>query len=242
MYSLLVAAAGLGTRMSGELPKALVPWQGRPLIETSISSLAPFADEIVVIVRPEAEPLFMQHMSRDLLHRCRFATQEIASGTSWAVSLGLRECRSSRTIVVWADHVGASRFSSMQVSSLLNRAEVADIVVPIVHRKSPYAYFELQDDGSIFEFRETRRGAQRVEFGWSDCGTFLVRTSSVSKFLGSHLVHDNEPDSNFLSTFSAARDDGLRVETVEMPDLRLTVGINSQEDLHRLSEESWGGS
>jgi len=231
VYSLLVAAAGLGTRMAGNLPKALVPYRGRPLIEASIAGLVSSAAEVVIVARPEAVPHFEQHLSSDLLRKSRFVVQGEAAGTSWAVALGLRECRQPRTFAMWADHVGAGSFTKMQIADLLTRGRQSDIVVPVVYRQDPYAYLEIDADGSISAFFETRRGAARIASGWSDCGTFLLATKRVQGFLEGYLAVNEESDANFLHCFAPAARQGLTVRAMDMGDPELTVGINSQEDL-----------
>ena len=53
-FSVLVMAAGRGTRMRSELPKVLHPVCGRPMVEWVIdAALAAGASEVVCVVRPE---------------------------------------------------------------------------------------------------------------------------------------------------------------------------------------------
>ena len=51
----LVAAAGKGTRLGADLPKAYVSLRGRTLLERSVAAIetAEVADEILVIIHPE---------------------------------------------------------------------------------------------------------------------------------------------------------------------------------------------
>lgn len=53
----LVAAAGKGTRLGADLPKAYVSLRGRTLLERSVAAIetAEVADEIFVIIHPEME-------------------------------------------------------------------------------------------------------------------------------------------------------------------------------------------
>ncbi|MCI6206091.1 MAG: 2-C-methyl-D-erythritol 4-phosphate cytidylyltransferase [Corynebacterium glucuronolyticum] len=53
----LVAAAGKGTRLGADLPKAYVPLRGRTLVERTVTAIetAEVADEILVIVHPDME-------------------------------------------------------------------------------------------------------------------------------------------------------------------------------------------
>lgn len=55
----LVAAAGRGTRLGADIPKAYVPLRGRTLLERSVTAMetSEIVDHIGVIVSPDMEPL-----------------------------------------------------------------------------------------------------------------------------------------------------------------------------------------
>nr|VDG64067.1 2-C-methyl-D-erythritol 4-phosphate cytidylyltransferase [Streptococcus thermophilus] len=55
----LVAAAGRGTRLGADIPKAYVPLRGRTLVERSVAAMetSEIVDHIGVIVSPDMEPL-----------------------------------------------------------------------------------------------------------------------------------------------------------------------------------------
>ena len=55
----LVAAAGRGTRLGAEIPKAYVQLRGRSLLERSVTAMetSEIVDQIGVIVSPDMEPL-----------------------------------------------------------------------------------------------------------------------------------------------------------------------------------------
>ena len=55
----LVAAAGRGTRLGAEIPKAYVQLRGRSLLERSVTAMETSAvvDHIGVLVSPDMEPL-----------------------------------------------------------------------------------------------------------------------------------------------------------------------------------------
>lgn len=58
----LVAAAGRGTRLGADIPKAYVPLRGRTLLERSVTAMetSEIVDHIGVIVSPDMEPLARQ--------------------------------------------------------------------------------------------------------------------------------------------------------------------------------------
>ncbi|HZK31987.1 MAG TPA: 2-C-methyl-D-erythritol 4-phosphate cytidylyltransferase [Corynebacterium sp.] len=72
----VVAAAGRGTRLGAEVPKAFVPLRGRTLVERSVTAMITSAiiDEVIVLVSPD-----MESYARELLTRAGLldATAEI---------------------------------------------------------------------------------------------------------------------------------------------------------------------
>lgn len=51
----VVAAAGQGTRLGAEVPKAYVELGGRTLLERSVATMSQVADHVVVVVSPDME-------------------------------------------------------------------------------------------------------------------------------------------------------------------------------------------
>ncbi|WP_288865776.1 2-C-methyl-D-erythritol 4-phosphate cytidylyltransferase [uncultured Corynebacterium sp.] len=51
----VVAAAGRGTRLGAEVPKAYVELGGRTLLERSVATMSQVADHVVVVVSPDME-------------------------------------------------------------------------------------------------------------------------------------------------------------------------------------------
>ena len=58
----VVAAAGQGTRLGAEVPKAYVELGGRTLLERSVATMSEVVDHIVVVVSPSMEALSLIHI------------------------------------------------------------------------------------------------------------------------------------------------------------------------------------
>jgi bifunctional N-acetylglucosamine-1-phosphate-uridyltransferase/glucosamine-1-phosphate-acetyltransferase GlmU-like protein len=227
--SLVVPAAGLATRMGHRLPKALIETSRGRLIEISTSNLIQYVKEVVVVVAPHQLEQF-QSLVRLLGNIAPvFTIQEIPKGTADAVAIGLRSVTSPVSVVVWADHLGAHYFDLPFVWSLI-RTNSWDIIVPIVYRNSPYAYFSVSPNGKISNFHETRQGAQEVHSGWSDCGVFITRTEALRNAFLKTDTSDSS-DMNFLSLFTRFQEFGLNVQTIRLDNSRLTLGANTQSEI-----------
>lgn len=76
----VVAAAGQGTRLGAEVPKAYVELGGRTLLERSVATMSQVADHVVVVVSPD-----MEARARSAL--AGFAVQFVHGGAERADSI-----------------------------------------------------------------------------------------------------------------------------------------------------------
>lgn len=60
----IVLAGGRGERMGASVNKVLLPLCGRSILLRSISAFIPFADEIIIVSRPEDQPRIRSELSR----------------------------------------------------------------------------------------------------------------------------------------------------------------------------------
>ena len=233
--SLIIPAAGSGTRMGGTIPKALIPAKGMTLVEFATLTLAPLCREIIILVSPSTLDVFKGALPKLQDIDIQYVVQEIPHGTAEAVQIGLNYTDSDFSVIMWADHIGAHFFSPSVLQEYWC-SDTWDIVVPVLHREDPYVYFDIDKDGSIIGFNETRMGATKQAFGWSDCGVFLVRNTVVRSAL-QHLATVTEVEVNFLALFPLLNQLGLRVTTKIVDDHRLTLGANSFEELTMVLNE-----
>jgi bifunctional N-acetylglucosamine-1-phosphate-uridyltransferase/glucosamine-1-phosphate-acetyltransferase GlmU-like protein len=233
--SLIIPAAGSGTRMGGTIPKALVPVNGMTLVEFATLTLMPLCREIIMLVSPSTLDLFKGGLPKIQNIDVQYVVQEIPRGTAEAVQIGLNYADSDFSVIMWADHIGAHFFSPSVLQEFWC-SDTWDVVVPVLYREDPYVYFDIDEDGSVVGFNETRMGATKQAFGWSDCGVFLVRNTVIRSAL-QRLATVAEAEVNFLALFPLLNKMGLRVTTKIVDDHRLTLGANSFEELTMVLNE-----
>ena len=233
--SLIIPAAGSGTRMGGTIPKALVPINGMTLVEFATLTLMPLCREIIMLVSPSTLDVFKGALPKIQNIDVQYIVQEIPRGTAEAVQIGLNYADSDFSVIMWADHIGAHFFSPSVLQEFWY-SDTWDVVVPVLYREDPYVYFDIDEDGSIVGFNETRMGATKQAFGWSDCGVILVRNTVIRSAL-QRLATVAEAEVNFLALFPLLNKMGLRVTTKIVDDHRLTLGANSFEELTMVLNE-----
>lgn len=236
-YSLLIPAAGRGRRMeSSSIPKALVPFKGKALIDWAMSRFLHQAEDVVIVIQEKHKENFTDHFKEKVAKAPLYVFQETPLGTAQAVSIGLNEIKSDWTLLIWGDHVGASQ---LDISSLVSNDSLEDIqfILPLVQRNNPYVYFTYGDNGSDLNLHETIKGAIEIDIGLSDCGVFIFQTEVVKNFLASYLQqHSTSSDTelNFLSTFSAMERAGVHFRKIILDNTLLTFGVNSPKEMIEL--------
>lgn len=101
--SVVVLAAGAGTRMRSSIPKPLHPVAGRPMLEHVVSAARDLAPQSMTIV---ASPDLATALgSAPWANELRIVVQDPPAGTGDAVRVGIRDLPSGGTaLVLYADH------------------------------------------------------------------------------------------------------------------------------------------
>ncbi|HXI13038.1 MAG TPA: 2-C-methyl-D-erythritol 4-phosphate cytidylyltransferase [Thermoanaerobaculia bacterium] len=140
-WSLIIPAAGTGSRFGGELPKQFLPLKGRPLIAHTIESFLDERDlsEVVVAVSPDRRVWF-----DDLVNGLGWSDQvrSIAGGATrqQSVSLAVASLRLTDTLVIAVHDAVRPFLKSSILRAALKGAEdhgaslVAIPVVDTIHR------------------------------------------------------------------------------------------------------------
>ena len=232
--TILVAAAGMATRIgSQELPKALVRFNGRPLIDWATCAFTPYIKKMQIVIRRETLPEFSTYYDNFESQGIHFVYQNEPLGTAYAVRDGLLNLDSEWVLTVWGDHIGASRVRTPEIFSIAESIE-ADFYLPMVLRTNPYVYFEVDKAESMLKFFETNSGAPKIREGYSDCGFFLFKKGIVLEFLEKHLSDrpkESKIEVNFLSLFSEMQKSGIDFSLIILEDEILSLGVNTVEEM-----------
>ncbi|SES30105.1 2-C-methyl-D-erythritol 4-phosphate cytidylyltransferase [Corynebacterium cystitidis DSM 20524] len=126
----LIAAAGRGTRLGAEIPKAFVPLRGRTLVERSVTAMetAEIVDEIIVLVSPDME----DHARRTLETHPNIRFVHGGGERADSIWAGVQAIKDTNAVVLIHDAARALTPPGMIARVARTVLAGADAVIPVV--------------------------------------------------------------------------------------------------------------
>ena len=234
--TLIVPAAGRGSRLGSERPKLLVPVAGAPMIDRLLDAYRAVVGDVVIVVHPSFEDDVRRHVAGAEVP-VRLAVQPEPTGMLDAILLARaaldREARNP-VWITWCDQVGVAP----ETVTMLDRVSVDDadasLVMPTVWRDSPYIHFDRDAHGRIVRVLHRREGDPMPDRGESDMGLFALTPEAYWDLLPAYAraaeAGERTAERNFLPfiPWLAAR---RAVLTFPAVDPMEAVGVNTPDEL-----------
>jgi bifunctional UDP-N-acetylglucosamine pyrophosphorylase / glucosamine-1-phosphate N-acetyltransferase len=227
--SVIVLAAGQGTRMNSDLPKVLHNLAGEPLVVHAMRASATLQpDRTVVVVGHGAEAVTRAVLGENSHAQVVVQSEQLGTGHAVGQALPALAAFEGKVIVLYGD----TPFIAPETLENL-RASTADVTVLGFHTDSqPKRYGRLVMEGDtllrIVEYKdatEAERAITLINSGVIACD------ASVLADLVSGLTNDNAAGEYYLTDIvAAARARGLTATAVTCPEAE-TLGIDTRAGL-----------
>jgi bifunctional UDP-N-acetylglucosamine pyrophosphorylase / glucosamine-1-phosphate N-acetyltransferase len=236
--SVVIMAAGFGTRMKSKLAKVLHRAGGLTLIEHVIRTACAVAEpeDIVAIVGHQAEAVSKLVEPLGL----RTALQENPKGTGHAVAQArpLLENAGGLLVVLSGD---VPLLSASSVRRLVSEHEASgkDATVMTCTIADPAAYGRIVRDASgdvagIVEFKACSEEQKKI--GEINSGIYCFRSDLVWKYIG-EINTDNPAGEYYLTDLIAIlRRNGHKVGAMQIEDFNELLGINNKVELAAMDQ------
>lgn len=238
MTKIIILAAGKGTRMGSDLPKALVPLNGRPLISYLAESVnkSEIDDSPIVVVSPENKEVISSELKQ--YNNWQYAVQDGQLGTGHAVACAknLIPQNCDNVIVLYCDHPFITIKSIRQVA----RAETRAVTVMPAElgdyndwRYNFYRWGRIirNDEGKvekIVEFKDASK--EEIQVTEVNPGFMCFNNKWLWENI-EKLRNDNKQKEYYLTSLvEIAFSQGHDVGTIVI-GAKEAMGINSQEEL-----------
>jgi len=228
--SLVILAAGQGTRMNSDLPKVLHKVAGAPLLHHAMQAGAALAPEKVIVVAGHgAEAVSKDARAWD--DSCEIVVQEEQLGTAHAVAQAapfLTEARGD-CVVLYGD----TPFIRPETLEAMREARARHAVVVLgFEAADPGRYGRLITNGDQLERIVEFKDATEAERAITLCNSGVICADAQTLFsLISAVGNDNAAGEYYLTDVVAlARARGLSAGVVTCPEAE-TMGVNTRAQL-----------
>jgi bifunctional UDP-N-acetylglucosamine pyrophosphorylase / glucosamine-1-phosphate N-acetyltransferase len=233
-FTVLIMAAGLGTRMRSETPKVLHRVCGKPMVEWVIDAArAAGAERVVCVVRPG------DGVADGLPASVDVAEQREGEGTGSAVLAAREAVGGGEVVVLSGDHplVTAEQIAGL-VAAHRDRHAGATILTTDQLDPAGYGRIVRNGDGEVERIVETKYvdGVPPEELAIREInlGTYVFEAPGVFEMLEEVGLDDGE---RYLTgVFPLLKADGASIVTYRTDDAAIALGINDRVGLIHAEE------
>ncbi len=229
--SVVILAAGKGTRMRSSLPKVLHPVAKKPMVGHVIDSARQVnAQNIYLVYGFGGETLKSQIIGDDLT----FVEQKEQLGTGHAVDMASPHVKDDEDVLVLYGDVPLTKVSTLQ--SLISAKPDNGMALLTVHLTNPTGYGRIvRDNGTVVGIVEQKdANSEQLKINECNTGILLANGGDLKRWL-SNLSNDNAQGEYYLTDIiAAAHKEGKTIETAH-PDSEIEVeGANNRVQLAAL--------
>ena len=234
--SVLIAAAGEGSRAGLPYPKTLFPIKGKPVLVRIAELLAPYDAEPTVIVNEDGKEQIKQCLLKNNI-QAQLVLQSRPSGMGDAVLCidnSEEFTNSEHVLLVWGDIPFITRET---VETMINHHLERDSDFTFASRVVDEAYTVVLRDksGNVTRLIETREeGITDLGPGERDIGLFIFRRSLILQALHEELPNKwgkSTGEHGFLYIIEHLVSKGLQVEALPIAKEIELVSLNKIEDV-----------
>jgi bifunctional UDP-N-acetylglucosamine pyrophosphorylase/glucosamine-1-phosphate N-acetyltransferase len=231
MFSVVILAAGKGTRMKSALPKVLHPVGGVPMVQRIINTVESLTPRAIHLVYGHGADQLKSTLTANELNWCLQADQ---LGTGHAVMQAQAHIADEEDVLILVGD--APLIQSSTLERLKEVKQTADIALLTVDLDDPTGMGRILREGDnivgIVEHKDAN-DAQR-EIKEINTGMMMMAGGDLKRWL-SQLSNDNAQSEYYLTDVIAmAAEEGKRIQSAQ-PDTPVEVeGVNNRVQLSRL--------
>lgn len=230
----IILAAGKGTRMKSDLPKAAHTILGRSLIKWGIAAVRQAGYERIVVVIGSGEDYMREHL-RDT--GVELVVQHEQRGTGHAVAVALEQTKIAKGIVTvfYGDTPLIEPVTLARVAEKLieDKRNAAAILTTRPKNPTGYGRVLLGEGGIVDAIIEDSDCSNEEREALIDCNPGIYAFDAMELYKNiKRLGCDNAQGEYYLTDMIAIlRKEGLAVQSVPVADDAQLMGINSQAQL-----------
>jgi bifunctional UDP-N-acetylglucosamine pyrophosphorylase / glucosamine-1-phosphate N-acetyltransferase len=234
--TVLIMAAGEGTRMRSSVPKMLHPVCGRPMVAWPVMAAREAgAERVCVIVSPE------RNLADALPEGTETAVQTQSDGTGGAIRAALDVISGADTVIVLnGDHPLVTADHLREVAEVHRDAGAAATVIT-VDRPDPESLGRVVRDakGDFDRIVETKHpegiAPEVLAIHEVNTNTFAFDAAALTDAIN-RIANDNAAGEYYIGdALNLMRAEGKRVIAHKVDDVSVNIGVNNRAELARVA-------
>lgn len=231
--SIVILAAGKGTRMKSSLPKVMQPLAGKPLLRHVVESTQALGSGATVIVYGHGAELVQKAFANDGV---QWALQAEQKGTGHALRVALEQLPATgKTLVLYGD-VPLTQQVTLQamVDAVSNDHELA---IMTLHLNNPQGYGRIvrdAQDNIVAIVEQKDASGEQKKIGEINTGIYCVPNAKLHQWLP-QLKNNNSQGEYYLTDIVAmAAAENMTIKAVQPAHAWEVEGINDKLQLAQL--------
>ena len=225
--TIIVLAAGKGTRMNSSVPKVFQPLGGMPLIEHALNSAKKLnPKEIFLILNKD---ISKEHFKNEKLVHCFYQKKQL--GTADAVKACLSGLKKSKNkvLVMYAD---VPFIESKTLRNVINLKSPKEIKLLAFKKEeyNSYGKIILGTDGFVNEIIEQRELSSKDRYILCNSGVFCSNAKVFSELLPKIKNNNKKKEFYLTDIFKIASQNNFYTRTV-LGEEKEIMGINDKKEL-----------
>ena len=235
----LVLAAGKGSRMKSDMPKVLHQVNGKPMLHTVIEAAFAAGSSQIVLVVGHQQSLVRESTAG--FNQVAYAeqTEQLGTGHAVLVSEAVLEKLEAKTVMVLPGDSPLIDAGTLQklIDYHVEKQAVATVLTAQLDEPASYGRILRDEEGAFKAIREAKDCTnEQLQITEINSGMYCFESRYLFDALR-QLNTENKQHEYYLTDVCAIlKQAGHRVEGVVADDPNTIVGVNSKEELKKLSQ------
>ena len=229
-FSVVVLAAGQGTRMSSSKPKALQTLAGKPMLAHILDEVEKVEPDQIIIVHSPKHRELVKNVATNF-NKTTLVAQEQPLGTGDAVKTAIPSLHKDNNILVLLGDVPMIKAKTLKV--LKEEVQTTDILVLTTKLEKPSGYGRLKRDEKnnvMAIVEETECNNKEKEINEINSGIIAFSGDHLDELLSGLDASNKKGEYYLTDTIEKAHNQGLRVDTLITSSSEV-FGVNDKKDL-----------
>lgn len=236
-WTAIIPAAGKSTRFKSKISKIFFIYKKKSILENILDKVLYFTSNIVLVVnendKKKCELILNKYNNRNI----KIVIQKKINGMATAIQLALKKIKTKNFFSIWGDQLGLSK-KTMRITIDFFEKNKFSIIFPAVYKKKPYTVVNLKNSSFLKNIKQSREYKIFTKKGYSDCGFFCCKTSSVRSslnqlILSKSIITKKTKEHDFL-LFLNILAKKKKIKVLKSTNIKDCIGVNFKQDLKLL--------